>query len=57
MRGKSVSGAEILYAAILRNGNMTGQQLTTQFRKVFPERGKYGIKNIVHKARAQKLCN
>ena len=57
MRRRSVSDSEILYAAILRNGNMTGQQLTTQFRKVFPERGIYGIKNIVHKARVQKLCN
>jgi|LGVF01.1.fsa_nt_gb hypothetical protein len=56
MRGKSVSNAEILYAAILRNGNMTGQQLTTQFIKVFPERGIYGIKNIISKARAQGLC-
>jgi len=56
MRGEPVSDAEILYAAILRNGNMTGQQLIAQFRKVFPEREKYGIKNIVHKARDQKLC-
>lgn len=53
---RSVLDAEILYAAILRNGNMTGQQLTTQFLKVFPERGEYGIKNIVQKARVQGLC-
>jgi hypothetical protein len=51
-----VSDGEIFYAAILRNGNMTGQQLTTQFIKVFPERGTSGIKNIILRARSQRLC-
>lgn len=53
---KPVPDIEILYAAILRNGNMTGQQLTTQFNKVFPDRNVYGVKNIVLKARVQGLC-
>lgn len=48
--------AEILYAAILRNGGLVGQRLSDQFKKVFPHRVKLkSIKHIVDKARNRGL--
>lgn len=55
--GKPTSDEEIMYAAILRNAGMTGQELTEQFRKVFPDRTRLSIiKNIIIKARRADLC-
>ena len=48
--------AEVLYVAILRNGYMTGQELIRQHLKIFPDRAKYGVTNIVAKAKALRLC-
>jgi len=48
---------EILYAAILRNAGLLGQRLTSQFRKVYPDRShNHILKQIVHEAREAKLC-
>ena len=56
-KGAPVTDAEILYAAILRNEGMTGQRLTKQFNKVFPNRAKSTIiKHIVTIAREARLC-
>lgn len=55
-KGKPIAEGEILYAAILRNGMMTGQELTTQYNKVFPDRVKNGVSNVVDKARKEGLC-
>jgi DNA gyrase/topoisomerase IV subunit A len=55
--GASVTDEEILYAAILRNAGMTGQRLTKQFNKVFPNRAEGTIiKHIVAKARNVWRC-
>ncbi len=55
--GKQITEEEILYAAILRNGGMTGQQLTEQFIKVFPDRSKNSVaNNVVCKAKRDGLC-
>ncbi|MBW2259107.1 MAG: winged helix DNA-binding protein [Deltaproteobacteria bacterium] len=55
-RKEEVPDVEILYAAILRNGNMTGQGLKAQFHKVFPDRVVGNISNIIMTARQRKLC-
>lgn len=54
--GIPINEQEILYAAILRNAGLTGQRLSGQYQKIFPERGRGAIKNIVGKARKQELC-
>jgi len=55
--GTPIREEEILYAAILRNGGLTGRRLTDQFIKVFPRRAKKTIiKHIVTKARLGGLC-
>lgn len=55
--GDPLLNEELFYAAILRNAGMTGQQLTDQYTKVFPDRTKKTIiKNIIIKARRAKLC-
>lgn len=51
-----ISEDEILYAAILRNAGLIGQQLHEQHRKVYPDRSAAGIKNIVMTARRRGLC-
>jgi len=55
-KNAGVPHVEVLYVAILRNGCMTGQELINQHLKVFPDRAKYGVMNIVSKAKAQGLC-
>jgi len=55
-KNAGVPHVEVLYVAILRNGCMTGQELINQHLKVFPGRAKYGVTNIVSKAKAQGLC-
>ena len=48
---------EILYAAILRNGGMTGRELRAQFRTVFPHRSEKTIlASIIPNARHRKWC-
>lgn len=54
--GVPIQEEEIYYAAILRNGLMVGQRLSTQYHKVFPDRAEHGISNIVEKARHRGLC-
>lgn len=59
--GAPIEDVEVLYAAILRNGFMTGQQLKDQYRKLFPHRSPGAISNIVMTARTKglwgrKLC-
>lgn len=54
--GTAITDEEVYYIAILRNGGMTGQRLSGQYQKTFPERGSGAIKNIVLKARKQGLC-
>lgn len=54
--GNQITEAEVLYAAILRNGGLVGQRLSDQFKKVFPDRMKTRtIKHIVDKARKRGL--
>lgn len=48
---------EVLYVAMLRNGNLTGQELVAQFNKVFPERNMVRVDYQIAKARRQKLCH
>ena len=45
---------EILYAAILRNSGMTGQDLLNQFMIVYPRRTRGSIVNIITRARQRK---
>ena len=55
--GMGVSDEEIYYAAILRNAGLTGQQLTTQYNKIFPDRPPKGVlSTVLTKARKRKLC-
>ncbi len=54
--GTTITAAEILYVAILRNAGLTGQRLQAQHRKIFPDRSPAGIQNIVITARRRKLC-
>lgn len=54
--GNPILDEEILYAAILRNGLMTGQRLKNQYRKLFPDRTPGAINNIVATARKRRLC-
>lgn len=51
-----VPPVEILYVAILRNGFLTGQELINQHLKVFPDRKRGGVSNIIEKAKAEGLC-
>lgn len=51
-----IQDAEILYAAILRNGLLVGQRLKNQYLKVFPNRSPKAIDNIVMMARQRRLC-
>lgn len=55
-KGTQIVAGEIFYAAILRNAGMTGQELTGQYNKVYPERAINGISNIIDKARKRGLC-
>jgi len=54
--GVPIPDEEIYYAAILRNGCMTGQRLKSQYHKVFPDRTYASIDNVVTKARERELC-
>jgi len=54
--GAPIREEDILYAAILRNGGMTGQRLKAQYIKVFTDRTPNAIDNIVTIARKRKLC-
>ncbi|MCD4761253.1 hypothetical protein K8R42_05135 [bacterium] len=52
----AITDEEVMYAAILRNAGMTGQELVGQHRKVYPKRSYHSVSGIVDKARARKLC-
>ena len=52
---RRIPDEEILYAAILRNGDMVGQRLYGQFKRLFPDRSDSSIKNIVGIARIRGL--
>lgn len=54
--GIPIMEEEILYAAILRNGELIGQRLTNQFSKLYPHRTSKSISNIVMTARRRRLC-
>jgi hypothetical protein len=54
--GPLVTDQEVRYAAELRNAGMTGQELTAQHRKVYPDRAMNGVSNVVDKARKKGLC-
>ena len=52
-----ISDEEVLYAAILRNGKMTGRELRAQFRAVYPHRSEKSILvNIIPRARRYGWC-
>ena len=53
---RTILDEEILYAVILRNAGLTGQRLSSIFRKKYPNRSKHGVKNIINKARNNKWC-
>ena len=53
---RRISDEEILYVAILRNAEMTGQELRTQFNSVYPNRSRGSIMNIITKARQKRWC-
>lgn len=38
------------------NNKQTGRELVEQFQKVFPDKSKNAINNIIVKARAADLC-
>lgn len=54
--GTTIPDEEILYAAILRNSGLIGQRLTDQYREKYSHRRPGSIKNIVLKAKAERLC-
>lgn len=54
--GTPIPEEEILYAAKLRNGGLIGQRLTDKYHKKYPHRKPKAIKNIVIKAKAERLC-
>ena len=46
----------ILYAAMLKNDLKTGRDLEDIFMKLYPEKTKHAVHNIITKAKARRLC-
>ena len=54
---RRIPDEELMYAAILRNGGLTGHELQDQFRILYPHRSRKTIMtNILPKARQKGWC-
>ena len=54
---RRIPDEQILYAAILRNGGLTGHELEDQFQKVYPDRPRSTIhSSVIPKAKRYGWC-
>ena len=51
-----ISEGEVLYAALLKNGGLTGWELVAQYQVVFPHKSRAAIDHIKSMASRRRLC-